>query len=108
MHHTPAMTTAPTCPAWCDAPDEDWTSNSRDVVKLCSHDLEAAHTLDGEPATLTLNRLATLDQGRIDIEEPTIEIDCPGRLTRVEALRLAEAILHLVTTSAAVIAQCVA
>lgn len=104
-------TTAPPCPAWCDAhsPDQaDWISNGRDVTKLCRHDVEAAHTEDGTPVTVMLDRLAALDQGTIEVDEPTIDLHCPGRLNRTEALRLAEALIHLVTISAPLACQWVA
>lgn len=94
--------TAPACPEWCDShadPNDGWDSNGRDVTKFCTHETEAARTIDHEAVTVTIARYATLDDGELAVENDSFEVFCPGRLSRAEVLKLAETILHTLSTS---------
>ena len=93
MNESP-LPAPPACPDWCQAQHpHGWDVQPTVTVKACGAHVEAPNDIDGEAAAVEIHRFVFADCGEVEMEDPTIQVYCLGRLSHIGALHLAEALI---------------
>lgn len=92
---------APACPNWCNEHDDDtgWLIAAGSITKSCGCVL-----IDTDDTLLRLERFAAIEDGVLRVDGPSVRLESCGTLTRVDALRLAEALVGGVAVTSASLA----
>lgn len=67
--------TAPECPWWCTEDHGDgWTRGGGILTRHCRRHVLGADDVDGRPAEIELDRFASVVDGRVLVEAPTVRL----------------------------------
>lgn len=93
MHgHDERMPEPPECPRWCTTRHETpWDVLPGAVVRVCRRIVE----VDGG-AELVLERIASVENGRVLTDAPAVRMHVPDALSLPDAATLAETVVRLV------------
>jgi hypothetical protein len=90
----------PACPTWCENRGaHGWDAHPSAMTKTCTVAV-SIDCRDGEAVSAVLERFAAIEFGEVVVEAPAVRLDSTGRIDAHSALRLAGALVSLVTWAA--------
>lgn len=93
---------APSCPTWCKShrrPGAGWNLSPFATSKRCER-RRTVRDIDGETATVVVDRFVYIDEGTIVTDAPVIRVECSGLFDQARARRLAEALIEAAALAA--------
>lgn len=88
MTATVTVVPAPACPDWCTEqhPADGWDEVGRNTAKMCQRRIVEN---EGMCTYVTVQRLADIDEGRIEVEPAVVRVDVSEAFSPTEARDLA-------------------
>lgn len=95
--HSQLLPTPPRCPRWCDEHQEgsSWEVRPSAVTKTCCRTITVSYG-NVDPVIVTLDRFASVEDGRLNTEEPRVRIEYAGTMPVELAELLADTLARVI------------